>query len=91
MTRAFRYETSFTLWQRTVDPSSPTVNMAHQNPSFKTIQSTPHLNLSAHTFIIYTLPFHRISSVLGFLASDEAATNDLLILDRINQTIVNLE
>ena len=65
--------------------------MAQQNLSFETVQSTPHLNLSAHTFAIYTLPFHRISSILNLLASDEAATHDLLILDQINQTIVNLE
>ena len=65
--------------------------MAQQNLSFETIQSTPHLNLSAHTFAIHTLPFHRISSILDLLTSDEAATQDLLILDRINQTIVNLE
>ena len=65
--------------------------MAQQIPSFETVQSTPHLNLSAHTFAIYTLLFHQISSVLNLLASDEAATHDLLILDQINQTIVNLE
>ena len=59
-------------------------NMAQQNPSFKTIQSTPHLNLSAHTFAIYTLPFHRISSILDLLAFDEATTHDLLVLDRIH-------
>ena len=62
-----------------------------QNLSFKTILSTPHLNLSAHTFAVYTLPFDRISSILDLLASDEAATHDLLVLDWINQTIVNLE
>ena len=65
--------------------------MAQQNVSFETILSTPHLNLSAHTFAIYTLPFDRISSILNLLASDEAATHDLLALDQINQTIVNLE
>ena len=62
-----------------------------QNLSFKTILSTPHLNLSAHTFAVYTLPFDRISSILDLLASDEAATHDLLVLDWIDQTIVNLE
>ena len=66
-------------------------NMAQQIPSFETVQSTSHLNLSARTFAIYTLLFHRISSVLNLLVSDEAATHDLLILDQINQTIVNLE
>ena len=65
--------------------------MAQQNPSFETVLSTPHLNLSAHTFTIFTLPFCQISSVLDFLASDEAATQDLLILDQINQNIVALE
>ena len=55
--------------------------MAQQNPSFETVLSTPHLNLSAHTFIVYTLPFHRIFSILDLLASDKAATHDLLVLD----------
>ena len=65
--------------------------MAQQNPSFETVQLTPHLNLSAHTFAVYTLPFDRISLILNLLASDEAATHDLLVLDQINQTIVDLE
>ena len=65
--------------------------MAQQNPSSETIQSTPHLNLSAHTFAFFTLPFNRISLILNLFASDEAATHDLLVLDWINQTIVNLE
>ena len=77
--------------EKNYQPSFDFSNMAQQNLSFETVQSTPHLNLSAHTFAIYTLPFHRISSVLDLLASDEAATHDLLILDWINQTIVNLE
>ena len=65
--------------------------MAQQNPSFKMVLSTSHLNLSTHTFAIYTLPFHQISSILDLLASDEAATHDLLVLDQMNQIIVNLE
>ena len=65
--------------------------MAQQNVSFKTVLSTPHLNLSAHTFAKYTLPFDNISSILDLLASDKAATHDLLALDQINQSIVALE
>ena len=63
--------------------------MAQQNISFKTVLSDPHFNLSAHTFAKYTLPFDKISSVL--IASDEAATHDLLALDQVNQSIVALE
>ena len=51
----------------------------------------PHLNLSAHTFAKYTLPFDKISSILDLLASDKAATHNLLALDQINQSIVALE
>ena len=65
--------------------------MAQQNISFKTVLSDPHFNLSAHTFAKYTLPFDKISSVLDLLASDEAATHDLLALDQVNQSIVVLE
>ena len=65
--------------------------MAQQNVSFETILSDPHLNLSAHTFTKYTLPFNKISSILDLLASDKAATHDLLALDQINQLIVALE
>ena len=65
--------------------------MAQQNVSFETVLLTPHLNLSAHTFAKYTLPFDKISSVLDLLASDEAATHNLLALDQINQLIVALE
>ena len=62
-----------------------------ENPSFTTLLSDPHFNLSAYTFNIYTLPFDKISFVLDLLAHDEAATQDLLILDQINQTIIGLE
>ena len=48
-------------------------------------------NLSAHTFAMYTLPFDRISFILDLLSSNKIATCDLLVLDQINQTIVNLE
>ena len=65
--------------------------MAQQNVSFKTVLLTPHLNLSTHTFARYTLPFDQISFVLDLLASDEAATHNLLALDQINQLIVALE
>ena len=68
--------------------------MAQQNPqvpSFETVLSDPHFNLSAYTFAVYTLPFNNISSVLDLLAHDKTATHDLLILDQINQTIVGLE
>ena len=45
----------------------------------------------AHTFTVHSLPLHRILAVLDLLASDQAATCNLLILDQINQTIINLE
>ena len=61
------------------------------SPTFKTILSIPHYNLSAHTFAVHTLPLHRISSIINLLASYPTATHDLLVLDQINQTIVNLE
>ena len=61
------------------------------SPAFKTILFVPHYNLSAHTFAVHTLPLHQISSVIDLLASDLAATHDLLVLDQINQTIVNLK
>ena len=81
------------MQRRTVNPSSPPVKltMAQKNISFETVLSDPHFNLSAHTFARHTLPFDKISSVLDFLASDEVATNDLLALDQINQSIVALE
>ena len=65
--------------------------MAQQNISFETILSDPHFNLSAHTFAKHTLPFDRISSILDLLASDEAATHNLLALDQVHQSIVALE
>ena len=68
--------------------------MPQQNqdsPSFTTLLSDPHFNLSAHTFAIHTLPFNNISFVLDLLTDDDAATQNLLTLDRINQTIVSLE
>ena len=61
------------------------------SPTFETILSIPHYNLSAHTFAIHTLPLHQISSIIDLLASDPTATHDLLLLDQVNQTIVNLE
>ena len=60
-------------------------------PTFTTLVSDPHFNLSAHTFAVHTLPFHQISFVLDLLTNDDAATQNLLTLDRINQTIVGLE
>ena len=65
--------------------------MAQQNISFETVLSDPHFNLSAHTFARHTLPFDKISSILDFLASDEAVVHDLLALDQINQSIIALE
>ena len=66
--------------------------MAQPNPpTFETVLSIPHYNLPAHTFAIHSLPLHQISAILNLLASDQTATCDLLILDQINQTIVNLE
>ena len=73
---------------------SKTPTMPQQNqdsPSFTTLLSDPHFNLSAHTFAIHTLPFSNISFVLDLLTDDDAATQNLLTLDRINQTIVSLE
>ena len=68
--------------------------MAQQNqdtPTFTTLLSDPHFNLSAHTFAMHTLPFHHISFVLDLLTNDNTATQNLLTLDRVNQTIVGLE
>ena len=68
--------------------------MAQQNqdaPTFTTLVSDPHFNLSAHTFAIHTLPFNNISFVLDLLTDNYDATQNLLTLDRINQTIVGLE
>ena len=62
-----------------------------ENPSFTTPLSDPHFNLSTYTFAVHTLPFNNISFVLELLAHDNAATQNLLTLDRINQTIVGLE
>ena len=62
-----------------------------ENPSFTTVLSDPHFSLSAHTFAMHTLQFHHISFVLDLLTHDDAATQNLLTLDRINQTIVSLE
>ena len=59
--------------------------------TFETVLSIPHYNLSAHIFAVHTLPLHWISTIIDLLASDPAATRDLLVLDQINQTIVNLE
>ena len=67
------------------DMSQPT------SPTFETILSIPHYNLSAHTFTIHTLPLHQISSIIDLLASDPVVTHDLLVLDQINQTVLNLE
>ena len=68
--------------------------MAQQNqdtPTFTTPLSDPHFNLSAHTFTRDTLTFNNISFALDLLLHDDAATQNLLTLDRINQTIVGLE
>ena len=62
-----------------------------ENPSFTALLSDPHYNLSAQTFIMHTLPFHNISFVLDLLSHNDAATQNLLILNWINQTIVGLE
>lgn len=61
------------------------------SPTFETVLTVPHYNLSAHTFAVHTLLLHCISSILNLLASDPAATHNLLLLDQVNQTIVNLE
>ena len=68
--------------------------MAQQNqnsPTFTTQFSDPHFNLSAYTFARDTIPFNNISFALDLLTHDDAATQNLLILDQINQTIIGLE
>ena len=68
--------------------------MAQQNqtsPTFLTRFSDPHLNLSAYTFARDTISFNNISFALDLLTHDDAATQNLLVLDRINQTIIGLE
>ena len=51
--------------ERNCQPFFDFSNMAQQNLSFETILSTPHLNLSAHTFTVYTLPSaQRLSTLL---------------------------
>ena len=68
--------------------------MAQQNqnsPTFITRFSEPHFNLSAYTFTRDTIPFNNISFALDLLTHDDAATQNLLVLDRINQTIIGLE
>ena len=62
-----------------------------ENPTFTTLLYDPHFNLSAHTFAMHTLSFHNISFALDLLLHDDTATQNLLTLDRINQTIVGLE
>ena len=60
-------------------------------PTFETVLSIPYYNFLAHTFTVHTLPLHQISSIIDLLSSDPAITHDLLVLDQINQTIINLE
>ena len=58
-------------------PFSIALTMAQQNqeiPTFTTLLSDPHFNLSAHTFAVHTLPFHNISFALDLLLHDKAAT-----------------
>ena len=61
------------------------------SPIFTTQFSEPHFNLSAYTFARDTIPFNNISFALDLLTHDEAATQNLLILDRLNQAIIGLE
>ena len=68
--------------------------MAQRNqnsPIFTTQFSDPHFDLSAYTFARDTIPFNNISFALDLLTHDEAATQNLLILDRVNQAIIGLE
>ena len=67
--------------------------MAQQNqtPIFTTQFSDPHFDLSAYTFARDTIPFNNISFALDLLTHDNAATQNLLILDRVNQAIIGLE
>ena len=58
--------------------------MAQQNqdsPIFTTLFPDPHFNLSAYTFARDTIPFNNIPFALDLLSHDDAATQDLLILD----------
>ena len=92
-----QHKTCSIVWWWTVYPLATSVNkpfftMAQpSSPTFETVLSIPHYNLLAHTFAIHTLPLHWISLILDLLASDPAATHDLLLLDQVNQMIVNLE
>ena len=97
-TRIARYKTGFALWRGTVDLTSSPVKdllpMAQQNLNsltFTTQFSDPHFHLSAHTFARDTIPFNNISFALDLLTHDDAATQNLLILDRVNQAIIGLE
>ena len=65
--------------------------MAQNSPTFTTQFSEPHFDLSAYTFARDTVPFNNISFALDLLTHDEAATQNLLILDRVNQAIIGLE
>ena len=53
--------------------------------------STPILTYPLTLFAVHTLPFDKFSFVLDLLTHDNATTQNLLVLDRINQTIVGLE
>ena len=47
--------------------------MAHPtSPTFETVFSISHYNMSAHTFAVHTLPLHWISAIINLLASDPA-------------------
>ena len=96
LARVAGYKTGVTLRWRTVNPplSTVTLTMAQQNqdtPTFTTPLSDPHFNLSTHTFTRETLEFNNISFTLDLLLHDDVATQNLLTLDQINQTIVGLE
>ena len=70
----------------------PLFNMSRPtSPTFKTVLSVPHYNLSAHTFAMHTLSLHQISSIIDLLSSDPVATHDLLTLDQVDQTVLNME
>ena len=84
------YKARFTLWRRIINPPSTSVTWPSKTLPSKLFCQLP-ISIYPPTLLPFTLSFHRTSSVLDLLASDKAAICDLLILDRINQTIVNLE
>ena len=70
---------------------TPTNGSTKSELPFTTQFSDPHFDLSAYTFARDTIPFNNISFALDLLTHDDAATQNLLTLDRVNQAIIGLE